>query len=321
MAQLVLGMDAWITKTLIALAVMLMFTPAAAENSTTGELPDRGIQRIVIDSKHLNYRYEVLIASSTPTQMPESPVPCLVVLDGFLLGMTAIETARLLTSAGEIEDIIIATVSADGPFAMRTARRSPDFSADVENLEEQESIQGIVPQLAAAGIALEDVFGHSDKYRQFLSDELLPELKKIPGVDMSRLSLFGHSAAGAFALEALLEGDLPFQDYIVGEAGTFMLFGTEQDLIRKAISHKSLPAKRLLYADSSDTMTSSTKDLFAYKQLLSAIKEDVGVTVETRHYNNESHTTMIPAFIKDALLYLYGTGHTYSERFAERMGR
>ena len=145
-------------------------------------------------------------------------------------------------------------------------------------------------------------------------------MNELAKVDSSRLSLFGHSAAGAFALEALLEGDLPFQSYLIGEPGTFMLFGTEDELLRKARAHEALPAKRLLFADSSDTMTSNTKHMFESAELLRAIEDDLGLSVSTHRFEGESHTTMVPAFIKDGLLYLYGTGHTYSETYAKRMG-
>ena len=134
------------------------------------------------------------------------------------------------------------------------------------------------------------------------------------------MSVFGHSAAGAFTLEALLEGDLPFQDFVVGEAGTFMLFGTEGELVAKALAHQGLPAKRLFYADSGDTMTSNTKHLFESETILQRMERELGLTVEKRHYAEESHTTMIPRFLKDSLLKLYGTGHRYSKTFAERMG-
>ena len=67
-------------------------------------------------------------------------------------------------------------------------------------------------------------------------------------------------------------------------------------------------------------MTSSTKHLFEAEALLRAIEEDVGLAVRRRRFEGESHTTMIPAFIKDGLLHLYGTGHTYSETYAKRMG-
>ncbi len=318
--------NVWINRLMRAmiaawlLACSLQVPSAMASEDKTALLPDRGILRFVIDSQYLGYPYEVILAGSLPGAELNEPAPLLVVLDGFLLGMTAIETARLLTAAGEIEPITIATVSADGAFAMRTARRGPDFSANVDNLREQASIQGVIPQIDASGIRLEDAFGGSDRYRLFLSEELLPAVRKLAKVDESRLSLFGHSAAGAFTLEALLEGDLPFQSYLIGEPGTFMLFGTEDELIRKAQAHEALPAKRLMYADSSDTMTSNAKHLFESAELLRAIEGDVGLSVRTRRYEGESHTTMIPSFIKDGLLFLFETGHTYSKTFAERMG-
>ena len=121
-------------------------------------------------------------------------------------------------------------------------------------------------------------------------------------------------------LEALLEGDLPFQSYVAGEPGTFMLFGTEAALIEKARANEALPARRLFFADSSDTMTSGTRHLFEATELLRALEEELGLSVRTTRYEGESHTTMIPAFIKDALLDLYGTGRRYSETFEKRMG-
>ena len=101
------------------------------------------------------------MAASLVDEAPTSPAPLLVVLDGHLLGMMAIETARLLTAAGEIEPIVIAAVSADGHFGKRRARRGPDFSTRVSNLREQASIQGLIPQIDASGIPLEEVFGSS----------------------------------------------------------------------------------------------------------------------------------------------------------------
>ena len=98
------------------------------------------------------------------------------------------------------------------------------------------------------------------------------------------------------------------------------LFGTEQALLSKAGANESLPARRLLFADSSDTMSSSTKHLFESEELLRAIEEDLGLSVQTRRYEGETHTTMIPSFIKDGLMYLYATGHTYSESYEKRMG-
>ena len=121
------------------LIVLLFCCPIAsvlAEEMPTDVYPDRGVQRVVIDSRHIGHRYEVFLAYSQPGPVMDKPAPLLVVLDGFLLGMTAIEAARLMTAAGEMQPIHIAAVSADGEFATRTARRSPDFSADVDNLRE-----------------------------------------------------------------------------------------------------------------------------------------------------------------------------------------
>ena len=239
-----------------------------------------------------------------------------MVLDGYLLGVGVVETARLMGAVGEIEPIVIAAVSPQGGFHVGNTRRLRDFSANADNdmYSSNPIIQSFKPGFEASGLTLDEALGGSDQFRKFLADELLPRLQSMYSIDIDRLGIIGHSAGGSFLIEALLEGDTPFADYIIGEAGSFLLFGTGPALVAQAAAKDSLPAKRAFYADSSDTWKAAPTMLQQSLDLITQIGDPVGVPVETITYQGETHTTMIPGFIKDGLLYMYGTGTKYSDR-------
>ncbi|MDP6972219.1 MAG: hypothetical protein QF921_12030 [Pseudomonadales bacterium] len=281
-----------------------------------GALASHDVQSFVIESKHAGFSYEVLLAGMPEGIARDKPVPLLVVLDGYLLGMTAIETARLMGAAGEVEPIVIAAVSPAGGFTAGNTRRLRDFSADSDmDVSKDPMIQAFLPRFEAMGLTVEEAVGGSDDFRKFLTDELLPEIRTMAQIDNARLGIFGHSAGGAFLIEALLEGDTPFSDYLIGEAGTFLLFGTGDALLEKAVSAESLPARRVIYADSSDMREMAPQMLEDAAGMISDIRDKVGVPVKSFTYEGETHTTMVPLFIKDSLLHMYGTGRTYADAF------
>ena len=90
-------------------------------------LASHEIERFVIDSKHAEFQYEVLLGGMPEGIPSEGPLPLLVVLDGYLMGLTTIETARLMGAVGEVEPFVIAAVSPAGGFAVGNTRRLLDF--------------------------------------------------------------------------------------------------------------------------------------------------------------------------------------------------
>ena len=284
-----------------------------------GALASHDVQSFVIESKHAGFSYEVLLAGMPEGIAPDKPVPLLVVLDGYLLGMTAIETARLMGAIGEVEPIVVAAVSPAGGFTAGNTRRLRDFSADSDmDVSKDPMMLTFLPRFEAMGLTVQEAVGGSDDFRKFLTDELLPEIRTMVQIDEARLGIFGHSAGGAFLIEALLEGDTPFSDYLIGEAGTFLLFGTGDALLEKAVSAESLPARRVIYADSSDTREMAPQMLEHAAGMINDIRDKVGVPVKSFTYEGETHTTMLPLFIKDSLLHMYGTGRTYADAFEGR---
>ena len=204
-----------------------------------GALASHDVQSFVIESKHAGFSYEVLLAGMPEGIAPDKPVPLLVVLDGYLLGMTAIETARLMGAIGEVEPIVVAAVSPAGGFTAGNTRRLRDFSADSDmDVSKDPMMLTFLPRFEAMGLTVQEAVGGSDDFRKFLTDELLPEIRTMVQIDEARLGIFGHSAGGAFLIEALLEGDTPFSDYLIGEAGTFLLLLADASVHVRTAMHK-----------------------------------------------------------------------------------
>ena len=309
-------------KRAIFLVVLCSLFSAAPTAIRAGEtaLPNHQIDRLVIDSNEAGFSYEVLIGGP-PEGIPLSgPVPLLVVLDGYLMGLSTIENARLMMAVGEIEPIVIAAVSPEGGFTMGNTRRLRDFSSDADvDPTTHPVMKNFMPRFEAMGIAPQDAVGGSDQFRRFLKNELVPAVAARRDIDQQRLGIIGHSAGGSFLIEALLESDTPFVDYLIGEAGAFLLFGTEDQLIADAIAMPSLNARRAYYADSSDTAEASPQMIAQSSEIIRRINDEVGVPVTVHRYMGETHTTMMPAFIKDGLMFLYGTGRTYGETMSETL--
>ena len=186
------------------------------------------------------------------------------------------------------------------------------LSSECDAPEEEPMFQTLLPRFRELCIDPTDAIGGSDNFRQFLVDELIPAVESKTDIDKDRLGILGHSAGGSVLLETLLKADTPFRDFIIGEAGTFLMFGTEFELLEKALELDKVPAKRAFYADSSDTMD-KVGHMFQTDELLRRIESELGVEMKVDRYQGETHTTMLPIFIKDGLLHMYGTGVKYSD--------
>ena len=307
----------WSTRTIFSCFLLGGVVMTTGTGTQSGEfvLPNHEVERLVIPSVEAGFEYEVLLGGPPPGLIePSQPIPLLVVLDGYLTGLSAIEIARLMMAVGEIEPIAIAAVSPNGGFEVGNTRRLRDFSSDAEiDLATHPYMKNFLPRFEAMGVEPKDAVGGSDAFRRFLVNELLPAVGARSPIDRERLGLFGHSAGGSFLIEALLEGDTPFSDYLIGEAGTFLLLGTDEALLAKGLANRPLPAQRAFYADSSDTRKAAPEMIEQSRAIVRRINEEVGVPVTMVSYENETHTTMMPGFIKDGLLFLYGTGKTYGD--------
>ena len=223
----------------------------------------------------------------------------------------------MMMEIGEIEPIIIVTVSPNGGRAVANTRRLRDFSADADiDVTTHPIARNFVPQFEAMEVDPAEAFGGSGAFRRFLVREVIPSVKKIRNVDPDRLGILGHSAGGTFVIETLLEGDNPFVDFIIGEPGIFLLFDTGDSLLSEAKRNRPLKAQKVFYADSGDTERALPEIITQARFMAQSIADETGTPVVMRTYEDATHTTMVPRLHVDGLLFLYGTGKT----FADTMG-
>lgn len=130
-------------------------------------------------------RYDLMIA--TPAgEAPPDGWPCLVVLDGdrffeaWAGAAEALSVRRAKTGVGSMVVAGVRYVGDDKDQRSRdfTSSPSPEKGPDLPH-------------------------GEAEAFREFLIDEVIPEIAKATLLDEARLSLFGHSLAGLFVLETL----------------------------------------------------------------------------------------------------------------------
>ena len=170
-------------------------------------LTSHEIEHFTIDSQHAGFTYDVYLGGMPSAIPTDGPLPLLVVLDAYLMGLTAIETARLMGAVGEIEPFVIAAVSPAGGFEIGNTRRLRDFSAACEAPEDEPMFQNLLPRMKELGIEPKDAVGGSDDFRRFLVDEDLGNYMEIQkwirglgypesGKDITNLQLLGPGDIG-----------------------------------------------------------------------------------------------------------------------------
>ncbi len=147
--------------------------------------------------------------------------------------------------------------------------------------------------------------GGSADFRRFISEELMPFIKKNWRVSEETV-LMGESAAGLFVVETLLKTPDAFQAYI---AISPSLWWEEQSLAKSAVSamkQRPFPAKRRLFlsiADEGGTMQGGV-DLVV-NALKEQAPEDLGWTYQPMH--DESHGTIYHPAALAAVRFIFAT--------------
>lgn len=134
------------------------------------------------------YRLSISVPDSPP---PEAGYPMLLVLDGGALFPTVAETERRLshrTEATGVEPMVIVGVGPGDTDLYDIVQRHRDFTPGPPAR----------PEDAGSGDT-----GGATAFLSFLLDQVLPTASDAAKIDRDRVSLFGHSLAGYFILDAL----------------------------------------------------------------------------------------------------------------------
>lgn len=152
------------------------------------ELSGARMRRWLAQANGQTYRVSVWVPPGDP---PPGGFPAICVLDANALFATIVEAVRRSSrrpDATGVRPMAVVGIAHDGDELFAQALRRRDFShgpAAGEPAPADGSVGGAAPFLA------------------FLLDELLPALRVDLALDATRQTLFGHSLAGYFVLEAL----------------------------------------------------------------------------------------------------------------------
>lgn len=152
-------------------------------------LPGSQQRRLRAASNGADYRISVWVPPGPP---PPGGFPVIYVLDANALFGTFVEAIRRSSrrpDATGIHAAAVVGIAHDGEDLFAEALRRRDYTTG--------------PQARATATAAAGSEGGAPAFLSFIVDELGPALRRELALDVARQTLFGHSLAGYFTLEAL----------------------------------------------------------------------------------------------------------------------
>lgn len=259
-----------------------------------------------------------IFASEPVGPPPAAGYPIVYVLDANGYFATAVESARMLELAGEIEPALI--VGVGYPF------RVDDPQGSMMEISTRRVLD-FTPQLPQ-GQVVEEMGGHpvggADDFYAFLRNDLAPRLSKSYNVDSSRQILFGHSLGGLFALDTAFRHPDAFESVISASpsiwwGGSIVLKG--EPGFKAALASRQAPDLLLtagaLEASATATPTPPTMTSAQFGAYIAKIRtvdharelaerlapatRAGGSRTEFVAFDGETHVSVVPATISKAL--------------------
>jgi len=251
-------------------------------------------------------RYFDISIALPPSYGPESRhYPAIFVLDGQMIFGTTAELSRALAVSGEVADLIVVGIGipAGKDLAQLAARRLYEFSLSSEWTFTDFFGITIKNMMGALRLDPRAAIGGAPLLLASLRDEIVPSVANRYRISTGDLGLFGASAAGNFALYALLSGQSPFTKYICSSPATAyndsLIMKIEEDFAK---DHSDLTAGLFLAAGShemSDGFIESAGVVSGVAQLSGrfARRNYPGFRITSRIFSGEGHiSTVAPAF-------------------------
>ncbi|PLP56321.1 esterase [Mesorhizobium loti] len=155
--------------------------------------------------------------------------------------------------------------------------------------------------------------GGADSFRDFLEATLKPEVERRVPIDRTRQTLFGHSLGGLFALHVLFSKPDAFQTYIAADPSIWWngrsILNEMEQFLRDPSSGEG---KKLLIETSGKRAQRPGADATTLKRIETlrsgpnghdvheALKAS-GLALGYRQFSDESHGSMLPFSVTDAL--------------------
>ena len=265
-----------------------------------------GTRSRVITSETTGRTYEISVALPRGYNTSADSYPVLYAVDANGEFGTVVEAARLLRLDELIPNLLIVGVGYPvGSFFDASAPRAVDLTPTQDRDWEIQQAEEYPEWPAPEGS------GGAPEFLQFLRQELIPSIDAEFRTNPLDRALFGHSFGGLFAIHALLNGEGTFQRFIAGSPSLWwdddVTFRHEEAF---AAAHAELPA-RVFFA--MGELEEQDPDLY-WGHMVSDLQRFVeavegrsysGLEFESHVFEDESHTSVIPATISRGLRYIY----------------
>ena len=265
-----------------------------------------GVVSRVVTSAVSGRTYQISVAVPRGYDASDGSYPVLYAVDANGEFGTVVEAARLLRFDELVPDLLIVGIGYPvGRFFDASAPRAVDLTPTIDRDWERQEAEDFPEWPAPEGS------GGAPAFLQFLQQELIPsidaEYRTIPG----DRALFGHSFGGLFAIHALLNGEGTFKRFIAGSPSIWwdheVTFQHEEEF---ASTNRLLPARVFLSIGELEEQDPDiywghmVSDLQRFVEVLKS-RQYEGFEYESHLFENETHTSVIPATISRGLRYIY----------------
>lgn len=248
--------------------------------------------QFVINSTFTDRSYEMTVLLP-PDYDPQQTYPSVYLVDGHWHYKGAAQDAQRLMEDGEIRDVILIGIAYDGiipnslgGYGEISRLRIDDFTA-VKNVE------------------TDTLGGKAHLFRQFIQEELIPEVESRYATSQAERTLMGHSLGGYFGIWEMLT----FQDsslFAYVEAGSPALWWGDGDLLSREAGLAAQASLPINLHTTMGTLESVVWNTF-YDEFEARLndKQYAGLTYIFERYR-VGHAATAEIGFEDGLLYFFG---------------
>jgi predicted alpha/beta superfamily hydrolase len=250
-----------------------------------------GTEQRLLDSEAVGVRYKLYVSLPGGYESSELDYPVVYVLDADYSFAIARNVMEHLSDRGDLPPSILVGIAYDGPDAYR-ANRTRDYTPTY------------VPT-AGYGLEYQAVSGGAPKFRQFISDELVPFVEREYRASSQR-TLVGHSYGGLFATWVAFTDPTLFGGYVIVSPSLWyddaMIFDVEEHA-----SSQELSLIARLYFSVGSREVNAQHDMVADLRRLAAAVETgpyPSLALSWEVAANETHNSIFPRALSSGLRFV-----------------